>query len=98
MAFTVLGLLSEGVAIDEPNCVAKTCPEFFEYVDTLRLEGDEQLDILAIDGPAGSGKSSLAKLLAERLRLEYLDTGAMYRSVAAEALSANVDPKDLCSS
>ena len=95
MAFTVLGLLSEGVAIDEPNCVAKTCPEFFEYVDTLRLEGDEQLDILAIDGPAGSGKSSLAKLLAERLRLEYLDTGAMYRSVAAEVLSANVDPKDL---
>ncbi|GIR35395.1 MAG: hypothetical protein CM15mP49_07800 [Actinomycetota bacterium] len=69
MAFTVLGLLSEGVAIDEPNCVAKTCPEFFEYVDTLRLEGDEQLDILAIDGPAGSGKSSLAKLLAERLHL-----------------------------
>ncbi len=95
MAFTVLGLLSEGVAIDEPNCVAKTCPEFFEYVDTLRLEGDEQLDILAIDGPAGSGKSSLAKLLAERLRLEYLDTGAMYRSVAAEALFANIDPMDL---
>ena len=64
MAFTVLGLLSEGVAIDEPNCVAKTCPEFFEFVDSLRLEGDEELDILAIDGPAGSGKSSLAKLLA----------------------------------
>ena len=95
MAFTVLGLLSEGVAIDEPNCVAKTCPEFFEFVDSLRLEGDEELDILAIDGPAGSGKSSLAKLLAEKLRLEYLDTGAMYRSVAAEALSANVNPKDL---
>ena len=37
MAFTVLGLLSEGVAIDEPNCVAKTCPEFFEFVDSLRL-------------------------------------------------------------
>ena len=95
MAFTVLGLLSEGVAIDEPSCVAKTCPEFFEYVDTLRLEGDKELDILAIDGPAGSGKSSLAKLLAKKLRLEYLDTGAMYRSVAAEALSANVNPKDL---
>tara|TARA_B100001778_G_scaffold198918_1_gene164172 strand:+ start:4233 stop:6146 length:1914 start_codon:yes stop_codon:yes gene_type:complete len=97
MAFTVLGLLSEGVVIDEPKCVAKTCPEFFEYVDTLRLEGDEELDILAIDGPAGSGKSSLAKLLAEKLQLEYLDTGAMYRSVAAEALSANVNPKDLLS-
>ena len=95
MAFTVLGLLSQGVIIDEQNCVAKTCPDFFEYVDTLRLDGDEGLDILAIDGPAGSGKSSLAKLLAERLGLEYLDTGAMYRSVAAESLSANVDPKDM---
>ena len=37
--FTVLGLLTEGVWIDDPNCVAKTCPNFYEYIDALRLEG-----------------------------------------------------------
>ena len=94
MAFTVLGLLTEGVWIDDPNCVAKTCPNFYEYIDALRLEGDQDLDVLAIDGPAGSGKSSLAKLVAKELGLEYLDTGAMYRSVAAEALAAKVNPED----
>lgn len=93
MAFTVLGLLTEGVIIDDANCVAKTCPEFFEHIDALRLEGDKQLTILAIDGPAGSGKSSLAKLLAQELELDYLDTGAMYRSIAAEVIAANINPE-----
>nr|WP_157723366.1 (d)CMP kinase [Pseudothermotoga thermarum] len=38
--------------------------------------------LIAIDGPAGSGKSTIAKLLAKKLRINYLDTGAMYRAVA----------------
>ena len=38
--------------------------------------------IMAIDGPAGSGKSTIAKILAEKNNLTYLDTGAMYRMVA----------------
>ncbi|MHB9003872.1 MAG: (d)CMP kinase [Coriobacteriia bacterium] len=42
--------------------------------------------IVAIDGPAGSGKSTVAKALAKRLGFHYLDTGAMYRSVTLEAL------------
>ncbi|MRR11270.1 (d)CMP kinase, partial [bacterium] len=42
--------------------------------------------IVAIDGPAGSGKSTVAKALARRLGFHYLDTGAMYRSVTLEAL------------
>lgn len=37
---------------------------------------------IAIDGPAGSGKSTIAKLIAEKLDIEYIDTGAMYRAVA----------------
>lgn len=50
--------------------------------------------IVTIDGPAGSGKSTAARKLAERLGLPYLDTGAMYRAVTLAALEANIDPKD----
>jgi cytidylate kinase len=50
--------------------------------------------VIAIDGPAGSGKSTVARLVAERLDLDYLDTGAMYRGVAFAALNYGVDPAD----
>ena len=50
--------------------------------------------VIAIDGPAGSGKSTVARLVADRLGLEYLDTGAMYRGVAFAALRGGVDPAD----
>jgi cytidylate kinase len=51
--------------------------------------------VIAIDGPAGSGKSTIGRLLAARLGLEYLDTGAMYRSVAFAALREGIDPNDV---
>ena len=50
--------------------------------------------VIAIDGPAGSGKSTVAKALAQRLGLGYLDTGAMYRSVAFAALRRGIDPEE----
>ncbi|UCC80723.1 MAG: (d)CMP kinase [Candidatus Zixiibacteriota bacterium] len=50
--------------------------------------------IITIDGPAGSGKSSTARLLASKLDFLYLDTGAMYRCVALAALDAGVDLKN----
>jgi CMP/dCMP kinase len=50
--------------------------------------------VIAIDGPAGSGKSTVARRLADRLRLEYLDTGAMYRAVTFAALRRGIDPAD----
>lgn len=50
--------------------------------------------IVAIDGPAGVGKSTVAKLLASRLRFLYLDTGALYRSVAWAVLKHGLDPMD----
>lgn len=50
--------------------------------------------IIAIDGPAGSGKSTVAREVARRLALAYLDTGAMYRSVAFAALHRGVDPEE----
>lgn len=50
--------------------------------------------VIAIDGPAGSGKSTVARALADRLGLAYLDTGAMYRSVTFAALRRGIDPAD----
>lgn len=52
------------------------------------------MPLIAIDGPAGSGKSTVARAVAARLGLDHLDTGAMYRSVAFAALRAGVDPGD----
>jgi len=49
--------------------------------------------IIAIDGPAGSGKSTVTKLIAKKLKLLYLDTGAMYRSLSWLLLKENIDYK-----
>src|SRR5450432_3424394 len=51
--------------------------------------------VVAIDGPAGAGKSTIAKRLADRLGFTYIDTGAMYRAVALWAIRQNVDPGDM---
>ena len=51
--------------------------------------------VVAIDGPAGAGKSTIARRLAERLGFTYIDTGAMYRAVALWALRQNIEPTDM---
>lgn len=51
--------------------------------------------VIAIDGPAGSGKSTVAREVASRLGLDYLDTGAMYRAVTFEAIRRNIEPDDM---
>lgn len=48
--------------------------------------------IVTLDGPAGAGKSTVARTLARRLGVEFLDTGAMYRGIAARALDHGIDP------
>jgi cytidylate kinase len=51
--------------------------------------------IIAIDGPAGAGKSTIARSVARRLGFTYIDTGAMYRAVALWALRLGLDPGDM---
>lgn len=50
--------------------------------------------IITLDGPAGSGKSTIARRLAQRLGLEFLDTGAMYRGLTALCLDDGIDPAE----
>ncbi|MBZ4662362.1 MAG: (d)CMP kinase [Caloramator sp.] len=50
---------------------------------------------IAIDGPAGAGKSTISKLIAEKMGIEYIDTGAMYRAITLKLLNRGVDIKDI---
>lgn len=50
--------------------------------------------VVAIDGPAGSGKSSISKMICERMPFTHIDTGAMYRAVTLEALKRKVNVED----
>ena len=53
------------------------------------------MSVIAIDGPAGAGKSTVAKLVAEATGLPYLDTGAMYRCVALQSVRSNINSSDM---
>lgn len=57
------------------------------------MENNKRISI-AIDGPAGAGKSTIAKLISKKLKIVYLDTGAMYRTVALKAIRQNIDTLD----
>ena len=68
--------------------------QLFETREQPRPPRPEPRRIVAIDGPAGAGKSTIAARLAERFGLLKLETGAMYRAFALKALRAGVDPDD----
>ncbi len=69
----------------------KLCPPLSE---TKENADKERLPIVAIDGPAGAGKSTAARLLAFQLGFTLIDTGALYRCLALNAMERNVDLKD----
>ena len=52
------------------------------------------MKIIAIDGPSGSGKGTIAKAVAKKLNYTYIDTGAMYRCVALKSIRENIDPSE----
>jgi len=59
-----------------------------------RPDYGEKLLLITIDGPAGAGKTTVSKILAERLGYKYIDTGALYRGVAYEAQKAGIASDD----
>ena len=50
--------------------------------------------VIAIDGPAGAGKSTISKLIAKNLGINYIDTGAMYRAITYKCLKLGIDIND----
>jgi 3-phosphoshikimate 1-carboxyvinyltransferase len=74
--------------INDPQCVNKTFPDYFERFAGLLAP------VIAIDGPSASGKGTVAALVAERLGFHYLDSGALYRLVALAAIRAGVSLED----
>ena len=56
------------------------------------MSGDKL--IIAVDGPAGAGKSTIAKKIAKILEIEYIDTGAMYRALTLKVIKNGIDSKD----
>ncbi len=71
----------------------QTCSILNHYLEQVWRPVPREM-IITIDGPAGAGKSTVARALAERLGYRYLDTGAMYRAVTLAALQANLSADD----
>ncbi|MBL8428145.1 MAG: bifunctional 3-phosphoshikimate 1-carboxyvinyltransferase/cytidylate kinase, partial [Dechloromonas sp.] len=78
------------VRINDPKCVAKTFPDYFERFAAVTTAAP----VIAIDGPSASGKGTVAARVAEALGYAYLDSGALYRLTALAAKQAGVDWAD----
>ena len=108
MAFAVAGLFTSGeTVIRNTACVNTSYPGFACHLDAIRhgkspasaCEAPHPADggghvAIAIDGPAASGKSTLARCLAERLGLIMVNSGLMYRAVTWQILRMGVNPAD----
>ncbi len=74
------------VRIEDPACVAKTFPDYFEALFALARAEPADVPVIAIDGPTASGKGTLAAATATRLGYHLLDSGSLYRVAALAAL------------
>jgi 3-phosphoshikimate 1-carboxyvinyltransferase len=84
-AFNPAGL---PVRIEDPKCVAKTFPDYFEALFSLAHTFTARIPVICVDGPSASGKGTLAAALAGRLGYHYLDSGALYRLAGLAAVRA----------
>ena len=78
------------VRIEDPQCVAKTFPDYFETLFTVAHTDAAHIPVICIDGPTASGKGTLASRVAQALGYHYLDSGALYRVTAYAALQAGL--------
>jgi 3-phosphoshikimate 1-carboxyvinyltransferase len=108
MCFSLAAFGGAGVRINDPKCVAKTFPDYFErFMSVVQKAsptpalslGERALDVpvIAIDGPSASGKGTVAQRVATALGLHYLDSGALYRllGLAAQRRGISLEAEDL---
>ena len=105
MAFLVLGMAAQKpVIVDDARAISTSFPNFMALMNKLggkiispypvEAISHEAL-VIAIDGPAASGKGTLARRLAEHFGLDYLDTGSLYRATGLKLVYGDKDPNDV---
>jgi 3-phosphoshikimate 1-carboxyvinyltransferase len=105
MSALVMGMATkEPVEIDDASAIATSFPGFVEVMNGVgaKINSYNQAPstkhqaplVIAIDGPAASGKGTLARRIAEHFGLEYLDTGSLYRAVGMKLIYGGKDPND----
>lgn len=103
MSFLVLGMVSKlPISVDDARCIQTSFPGFVRLMNRLgakiaptqKQKTLTQGLVVAVDGPAASGKGTLARRLAEHLGSNYLDTGRLYRAVGLRLVYAGKDPHD----
>ena len=92
-AFNPAGL---PVRIEDPKCVAKTYPDYFEALFSLAQAPAESIPVICIDGPTASGKGTLASVVAQALGYHFLDSGSLYRiaALSAQQSGLSLEPVD----
>ncbi|NMM79742.1 cytidylate kinase [Acidovorax sp. SRB_14] len=86
-AFNPAGL---PVRIEDPQCVAKTFPDYFEALFSVVHTPPAAIPVICIDGPTASGKGTVAETLAQQLGYAFLDSGSLYRIAALAAVRAGL--------
>ncbi len=82
------------VRILDPQCVAKTFPQYFETLFGVVQASETEIPVITIDGPTASGKGTLASAVAQQLGYHFLDSGAAYRATALCAMRAGIAAAD----
>jgi len=92
MCFSLAAFNPAGVPvrIEDPQCVAKTFPDYFEALFFLARTAAPRIPVICVDGPTASGKGTLASQVAHELGYHYLDSGALYRITALAAIRAGL--------
>lgn len=104
MSFLVMGMASrEAITVDDATAIKTSFPNFVSLMNGMgakiiveqpAADKPQHPIVISIDGPAASGKGTLARRLAEHFDMDYLDTGSLYRAVGLKLIYGDKDPND----